>query len=422
MIAAAPATLQRPRGPIQEQFWSQFLTATHSSTISPDSAAGIVPNTQADAHLEKPFVTLLTQLIDKNQILKIYRVPPDRSCIREPRSKTKTSGTKSVRFDPAFLDPTPTGRRYKQYIPKELAERKGRHWIFPKEDWDWMRRRSRAHIQVAHDIASDLEDDVWFSWRDWEYGDTGNAASARIVRNSHFVSLGSMRFIIDTGCGFNLIAARYVEDAHAMGKIKRLPNPIALNTAGGLSKALGTVSVACPQMPGGSFECLVMPETPSVISVGERCLDHGYSFHWPAGKTPYLLLPNGRRVNLIVDGKIPYLTLEGRQAMGQVDVAVARGAPALPRWACVFSCAEKFVESPGTLGGPPDGTIQIRTTLDLHTQEVLAEHKFSGGIMVDDANAAVNNPDMSPFHEGPRDTLTYFYYSPDAAAAAGYSQ
>ena len=163
-----------------------------------------------------------------------------------------------------------------------------------------------------------------------------------------------------------------------MSKIQRLPNPIALNIAGGLSKALGTVSVACPQMPGGSFECLVMPETPSVISVGERCLDHGYSFHWPAGKTPYLLLPNGRRVNLVVDGKIPYLTLEGRQAMGQVDVAVARGAPALPRWACAFSCAEKFLESPGTLGGPPDGTIQIRTTLDMHTHEVLAEHNFSG--------------------------------------------
>ena len=186
-----------------------------------------------------------------------------------------------------------------------------------------MRHRSRAHYQVAQDTASDLEDDVWFSWRDWEYGinlDGMNAASARIVRQSNCVSLGSMRFIIDTGCGFNLIAARYVEDAHAMSKIKRLSSPIALNTAGGLSKALGTVSVECSHMPGGSFECLVMPETPSVISVGERCLDHGYSFHWPAGKTPYLLLPNGRRVNLVVDGKIPYLTLEGRKAMGQVDV------------------------------------------------------------------------------------------------------
>ena len=133
-----------------------------------------------------------------------------------------------------------------------------------------MRHRSRAHYQVAQDTASDLEDDVWFSWRDWEYGedvtiDGIDAASARIVRQSHFVSLGSMRLIIDTGCGFNLIAARYVEDAHAMSKIKRLPSPIALNTAGGLSKALGTVSVACPQMPGGSFECLVMPETPSVF-------------------------------------------------------------------------------------------------------------------------------------------------------------
>eukprot|EP00959_Pyramimonas_sp_CCMP1952_P114229 2388342-Pyramimonas_sp.AAC.1 len=60
-----------------------------------------------------------------------------------------------------------------------------------------------------------------------------------------------------------------------------------------------------------------MPDTPAVISVGERCMDHGFSFVWPAGQRPYLLLPNGHRVDLVVEGKIPYLALSGREALGQ---------------------------------------------------------------------------------------------------------
>ena len=82
--------------------------------------------------------------------------------------------------------------------------------------------------------------------------------------------------------------------------IRKLPQSITLNTTGGESKALGSVRIACPKLRGGIFHALVMPETPCVISVGERCMDHGFSFFWPAGQRPYLLLPNGQRVDLAV--------------------------------------------------------------------------------------------------------------------------
>eukprot|EP00959_Pyramimonas_sp_CCMP1952_P411518 8623402-Pyramimonas_sp.AAC.1 len=74
--------------------------------------------------------------------------------------------------------------------------------------------------------------------------------------------------------------------------IRRFPQSITLNTAGGESKALGSVRIACPKFQGGSFDALVMPDTPCVIPEGERCMDHGFSFFWPAGRRPYLLLPN----------------------------------------------------------------------------------------------------------------------------------
>eukprot|EP00959_Pyramimonas_sp_CCMP1952_P465366 9488169-Pyramimonas_sp.AAC.1 len=110
-----------------------------------------------------------------------------------------------------------------------------------------------------------------------------------------------------------------------MRLIRKLPQSILLNIAGGESQALGSVRIACPKFKGGSFNASVMPETPCAISVGERCMDRGFSFFWPAGQKPYLLLPNGQRVDLTVEGKIPYLTLSRKEALGQWMCAVAVG-------------------------------------------------------------------------------------------------
>eukprot|EP00959_Pyramimonas_sp_CCMP1952_P263153 5503056-Pyramimonas_sp.AAC.1 len=80
--------------------------------------------------------------------------------------------------------------------------------------------------------------------------------------------------------------------------MKELKVPIIFNTAGGLSSALGIVKVACDRLMSGKVDAIVMPETPSVISVGEPCMDNGYSFYWSKGITPYLLLPNGMGLDL----------------------------------------------------------------------------------------------------------------------------
>ena len=36
----------------------------------------------------------------------------------------------------------------------------------------------------------------------------------------------------------------------------------------------------------------------------------GYGFHWFPYQTPYLILPNGTRIDLQVDGGIPYLSMD----------------------------------------------------------------------------------------------------------------
>eukprot|EP00959_Pyramimonas_sp_CCMP1952_P097303 2033976-Pyramimonas_sp.AAC.1 len=90
-------------------------------------------------------------------------------------------------------------------------------------------------------------------------------------------------------------------------------------------------------------------------------MDHGIRFVWPAGQRPYFLLSNGQRVDLIVEGKIPCLTLSGRGALGQWMCAAAAGKPVIPgRWRCATSGAETFLGDVESAGGPPPQSVQSR--------------------------------------------------------------
>ena len=55
------------------------------------------------------------------------------------------------------------------------------------------------------------------------------------------------------------------------------------------------------------IEAHVLESTPSIISVGKRCMDMGYSFAWTAGCKPTLTCPSGRTVTLDVINNVPYL-------------------------------------------------------------------------------------------------------------------
>eukprot|EP00959_Pyramimonas_sp_CCMP1952_P210720 4409647-Pyramimonas_sp.AAC.1 len=90
-------------------------------------------------------------------------------------------------------------------------------------------------------------------------------------------------------------------------------------------------------------------------------MDHGFSFFWPASQIPYLLLPNGQRVDLAVEGKTPYLTLSDKEALGQWMCAVAAGGgETTERWCCVTPGAEAFLGSVESAGGPPPHAVQTR--------------------------------------------------------------
>eukprot|EP00959_Pyramimonas_sp_CCMP1952_P014664 310708-Pyramimonas_sp.AAC.1 len=70
--------------------------------------------------------------------------------------------------------------------------------------------------------ASDLAEEVWHLWLASEENgcstQRGTAAAGRRERLP--VHLGTHRFIVDTGCGCNLIAGRFIRAAGAMGRIE----------------------------------------------------------------------------------------------------------------------------------------------------------------------------------------------------------
>ncbi len=131
--------------------------------------------------------------------------------------------------------------------------------------------------------------------------------------------LGIPRFIVDTGCGYNLVPAACLKDGRGRKSVRKLKQPIILNTAAGPTTTTDAVWLSCPGIDESECKALVLDSTPAVISVGERCQDHGYSFIWEAWSgAPYLLSPTKRRIDLLVEGKIPYLVADDTAAAAAV--------------------------------------------------------------------------------------------------------
>ena len=57
---------------------------------------------------------------------------------------------------------------------------------------------------------------------------------------------------------------------------------------------------------------LLLDPTPAVLSVGRRCLKDGDEFYWGPFELPCMVAPKGSRVDLEVEGDVPYLNESSR--------------------------------------------------------------------------------------------------------------
>ena len=113
-------------------------------------------------------------------------------------------------------------------------------------------------------------------------------------KEEYFAKLSdSVRFIMDTGCGFDLIDAA---TARLFPKAIRSVQPMDIHTANGATTFDTALELHVDPLAENST-AFVLPDTPWVLSVGLRCQELGYGFHWFPYSTPYLTLPNGTRID-----------------------------------------------------------------------------------------------------------------------------
>ena len=112
-------------------------------------------------------------------------------------------------------------------------------------------------------------------------------------------------WIFDSGCGFDMCTEDKIK--HLMKYI--LPaEPQEFNTANGPYESSEVVSLSF-RMGNVRYDArpYLMEDTPSVLSMGMRCMNEGFCFIWIKGFDPCVITPTGHIEPLCVINCVPYL-------------------------------------------------------------------------------------------------------------------
>ena len=116
-------------------------------------------------------------------------------------------------------------------------------------------------------------------------------------------SSGPLRWLMDTGCGHDLIGRC---DVPSWAKAFNAASPVLFSTANGTTSATEQVPIEVPSLRD-SVRPYLLRSSPAVLSIGRRCAEEGYGFYWPPKGLPILETPTGQCLQLEVEGYIPYL-------------------------------------------------------------------------------------------------------------------
>jgi hypothetical protein len=137
------------------------------------------------------------------------------------------------------------------------------------------------------------------------------------------IELRDRRFIVDSGNGHDLIS---VEKVERMDLNPYESNKISVHTANGVTSTRWMVDLDFDTF-NEPAEAHVLEDTPSVLSLGKRYMEQGYSFALPSGRDPYMINPTGEKVKMEVRDLIPYVYLcdeEYRPTTGKEAKMVAK--------------------------------------------------------------------------------------------------
>ena len=133
-------------------------------------------------------------------------------------------------------------------------------------------------------------------------------------------------WLIDSGSEQDLISKAALRNASKAIR-KQAPQPIRLVTANGniTASEIADINVDALCEPAQPY---ILESSPEVLSLGVKCLDQGYSFHWESGKAPTMVRPDGALIQLKVDGHVPYMDSSCEAEPSLSAVAASKPAPA----------------------------------------------------------------------------------------------
>ena len=123
------------------------------------------------------------------------------------------------------------------------------------------------------------------------------------------------KFIMDSGSGHDLIAQKKVD---RMDIEMYEDETVNFHTANGVTSTSKMTDLQFNVFEE-SVKAHVLEDTPSVLSMGKRCLDQGYTFIWPSGKDPFMIDNNGMMISMNVKDHIPYVNLDQAKEHGNVE-------------------------------------------------------------------------------------------------------
>ena len=119
------------------------------------------------------------------------------------------------------------------------------------------------------------------------------------------IELKDRRFIMDSGSGHDLISSTRVDrmdiDTYQSDRVN-------FHTANGITSTSTMVDLDFDTF-NEPAKAHVLEDTPSVLSLGKRCMEQGYTFIWPSGRDPYMINSEGDKIKMEVHDHIPYVYL-----------------------------------------------------------------------------------------------------------------
>ena len=134
----------------------------------------------------------------------------------------------------------------------------------------------------------------------------GRQFKVKLKPKSDSILSGPIRYIVDSGSAFHIANRR--ECSHELlAKVVDLDPALEMSTVNGNLTVTDGLRLEVPALKD-RLTFALLPNSPSIISLGRLCMLEGFSLHWPRSKDPYLLDPNGTRIDLEVDTYVPYIS------------------------------------------------------------------------------------------------------------------